>query len=189
MPPRRGSKWPRVIFWVTVAGVVSTSALSLVYYQYTVRLTEQRRAIEQLQSEYAQRVETLRKSGATIDIAVPQTFTTVECNLLVFCTNVVRTTTVHRQVPVAEILDPGHSEGLNRQLDQLKQASASAEKTGATAVTLEETVKILKQLVSPILSVLIALGSLFVILSKHYDAETQKWAFGSLGTILGFWLK
>ena len=90
---------------------------------------------------------------------------------------------------MAEILDPGHAEGLNRQLDQLKQASASVEKTGATAVTLEETVKILKQLVSPILSVLVALGSLFVILSKNYDAETQKWAFGSLGTILGFWLK
>jgi hypothetical protein len=29
---------------------------------------------------------------------------------------------------------------------------------------------------------------LFVVLSAHYRADTEKWAFGVIGTILGFWL-
>ena len=37
---------------------------------------------------------------------------------------------------------------------------------------------------------LIALGaSLYVILSKKYDADTSKWAFGTAGTVIGFWLR
>jgi hypothetical protein len=36
---------------------------------------------------------------------------------------------------------------------------------------------------------LVALGaSLYIILSKRYDADTSKWAFGTAGTVIGFWL-
>ncbi|TBW03654.1 hypothetical protein E0E52_14555 [Azotobacter chroococcum] len=38
-------------------------------------------------------------------------------------------------------------------------------------------------------SILVLCSSLFVILSKQYDGESQKWAFGVIGTILGFWLR
>ena len=31
--------------------------------------------------------------------------------------------------------------------------------------------------------------SLFVILKKDQDEGTKKWAFGAVGTIMGFWLK
>jgi len=30
---------------------------------------------------------------------------------------------------------------------------------------------------------------LFVILSAGYDPNSKNWAFGTVGTILGFWLK
>jgi hypothetical protein len=40
-----------------------------------------------------------------------------------------------------------------------------------------------------VVSVLVLCSSLFVILSKQYDGESQKWAFGVIGTILGFWLR
>jgi hypothetical protein len=33
------------------------------------------------------------------------------------------------------------------------------------------------------------LAALFVILSNRYPADEQKWAFGVVGTILGYWLK
>jgi len=31
--------------------------------------------------------------------------------------------------------------------------------------------------------------SLFVVMSQSYGAQEKHWAFGSLGTILGYWLK
>lgn len=45
----------------------------------------------------------------------------------------------------------------------------------------------------PTMRVLVSLvmlgASLYVILSKNYDADTSKWAFGTAGTVIGFWLR
>ena len=38
-------------------------------------------------------------------------------------------------------------------------------------------------------TLVIGAAALFVILSKLYDADSLKWAFGALGTIIGYWLK
>ena len=39
-----------------------------------------------------------------------------------------------------------------------------------------------------ILSLVITAAGLFVILSQTYSDDAQKWAFGAVGTILGYWL-
>jgi ABC-type nickel/cobalt efflux system permease component RcnA len=38
-------------------------------------------------------------------------------------------------------------------------------------------------------TVVIGTAALFVILSKLYDPDSLKWAYGALGTIIGYWLK
>jgi uncharacterized membrane protein len=38
------------------------------------------------------------------------------------------------------------------------------------------------------ISLAVLSSSLYVVLSNSYNDETQKWAFGALGTILGAWL-
>jgi len=38
-------------------------------------------------------------------------------------------------------------------------------------------------------SVAVLCSALFVILSGRYDDASQKWAFGSVGTIIGFWCR
>ena len=38
-------------------------------------------------------------------------------------------------------------------------------------------------------SVAVLCSSLFIILSGRYDDAAQKWAFGSVGSVLGFWLR
>ena len=38
-------------------------------------------------------------------------------------------------------------------------------------------------------SVAVLCSALFVILSGRYDDASQKWAFGSVGTIVGFWCR
>jgi len=41
----------------------------------------------------------------------------------------------------------------------------------------------------PVLISLVLLGAgLWVILFVHYDDATQKWAFGAVGSIVGYWL-
>lgn len=40
-----------------------------------------------------------------------------------------------------------------------------------------------------IVTLTVLLCALYIILSKHYEADQQKWAFGVIGTVLGYWLK
>ena len=40
-----------------------------------------------------------------------------------------------------------------------------------------------------VVSLLVLAAALFIILSKQYDGDQQKWAFGAIGTVLGYWLK
>jgi hypothetical protein len=39
-----------------------------------------------------------------------------------------------------------------------------------------------------IITLLFLLVSFWIILSNQYDDDVQKWAFGAMGSILGFWL-
>jgi hypothetical protein len=39
-----------------------------------------------------------------------------------------------------------------------------------------------------IVSIIVLLAGLYVILSKKYPDDTQKWAFGVVGLIIGYWL-
>ena len=40
-----------------------------------------------------------------------------------------------------------------------------------------------------IISLVLLLASLLVVLSKKFDESSKRWAFGTIGTIVGFWLK
>ena len=46
----------------------------------------------------------------------------------------------------------------------------------------------LGQIMSIIITLAVMGSGLWVILSKRYDDSTQKWAYGALGGIVGFWL-
>ena len=39
------------------------------------------------------------------------------------------------------------------------------------------------------ISVIVLGAGLFVVLSKRYEAAEKNWAFGAIGTVVGFWLK
>jgi hypothetical protein len=47
----------------------------------------------------------------------------------------------------------------------------------------------LRDLVQLTISALLLAASLFVVLSKRYRPEERHWAYGTLGTLIGFWLK
>ncbi len=47
----------------------------------------------------------------------------------------------------------------------------------------------LKNVVMIIISLAVLGSSLYIILSKGYDEGTMKWAYGVVGSILGFWIR
>jgi hypothetical protein len=46
-----------------------------------------------------------------------------------------------------------------------------------------------KSIMMILVSILVLGSSLYIILSGNYDSENQKWAFGAVGSIMGFWLR
>jgi cell division protein FtsL len=40
-----------------------------------------------------------------------------------------------------------------------------------------------------LISLVVLAGALYIILSMKYDAKDKHWAYGSIGTIIGYWLK
>lgn len=47
----------------------------------------------------------------------------------------------------------------------------------------------IKGLMMVLISILVLCSSLFIIISGNYDEGSQKWAFGAVGSIMGFWLR
>ncbi len=39
------------------------------------------------------------------------------------------------------------------------------------------------------ISLIVLIAALFIVISKAYEPADKHWAYGSLGTILGYWLK
>jgi hypothetical protein len=39
-----------------------------------------------------------------------------------------------------------------------------------------------------VITIILLIASLWIILSNRYEADVQKWAFGTMGSIIGFWL-
>ena len=45
-----------------------------------------------------------------------------------------------------------------------------------------------REIMQIIITLVILSASLYIILSKKYDADVQKWAYGAIGTVVGYWL-
>lgn len=45
-----------------------------------------------------------------------------------------------------------------------------------------------REIMQIIISLVVLVASLYIILSKKYDNDVQKWAFGAIGTVIGYWL-
>jgi hypothetical protein len=47
----------------------------------------------------------------------------------------------------------------------------------------------LRPVMQALITTAILAAALWVILSKNYDAGTEKWAYSAVGAVLGFWLR
>ncbi len=45
-----------------------------------------------------------------------------------------------------------------------------------------------REAMAGMVSIMVLLSALYITLSNHYAGDATKWAFGSIGTIMGYWL-
>ena len=191
--------WPIWLFIATASSGILSTVATVAYYDYTSKLKEQEQVLHDKQQQYQAEIEDLQtkvvvEHTETQSIAVPVISSVRQCAHVPFfnevCTNVPQRKIEQRQIPVTtKIEDPAIKAQLDERLKELNALSATAVITQATQATLKDLTQNARQLVAPIISLIVSLASLFIILSKKYKAESEKWAFGTLGTILGFWLK
>ena len=53
----------------------------------------------------------------------------------------------------------------------------------------EITLKLVRGLTPVAISLIILIVALFVILSDSYDSGNNKWAYGAVGSIFGYWTR
>jgi len=46
-----------------------------------------------------------------------------------------------------------------------------------------------EMLMAIVVTLLVATSALYIILSDHYGQDSLKWAYGAIGTVVGYWLK
>ena len=46
-----------------------------------------------------------------------------------------------------------------------------------------------RTLMAIVISIIVLGSALYILLSKGFDSDSEKWAIGAIGTIVGFWLK
>jgi hypothetical protein len=195
-------KWPIAVFVATIlSGFISTAG-TVAYYHYTTKVQDQEKEIAERQSRYRAEVEALRERlvvSKTVQQEIETPITTMEqvCTRLPLpfgnnnvCTNVPKVRVEKRQVlAVVQAEDAAVKAQLDAKLKELEALSTAAVKTQATQADLKSLVETSRQLVAPLISLLVSVASLVVILSRKYKNESEKWAYGTLGTVLGFWLK
>lgn len=192
-------KWPALLFAVTVLSGVASTAATFYYYRSTTLLQDQEKALAEKRAQYQADIEDLKKRVVTTQtitqsIDMPVVTMRRQCiNILGIndiCTNVPESRIEQRAIQATvPAEDPKVKAALDTKLKELEALSAKAVNTQQKQVSLKELVDALRGLVAPLISILVSLASIVVILSKKYKAESEKWAYGSLGTILGFWLK
>ena len=84
--------------------------------------------------------------------------------------------------------DPKVANEIKTTQERLRSAQTSLESTQSAESISSKLFGIRREIAAFIFSLFILSASLYVIINKKYRQNTEKWAYGSVGTILGYWL-
>lgn len=186
--------WPMWVFIVTLMLAAVASAISYNYRSQVAKFSAQREEFNQSKAAYDKRIANLdsittvlHPAGTTADyIRLPKVDMT--------CTNMLSCSpqTKFEELTLARVKE-GPTAAVKREVDQHREKVAAlsmqVEANGEKAKSLGRIDDMIRSVMTPLISVLVMLASLYVILSGGYKADGEKWAFGSIGTIIGFWFK
>ena len=189
------TKWPQLLFAGTVAIGVSFLIISYIYAVKTSALAYNRQLYTDLKSDYEQQIADLnarRLIKTTITQTIPEVSTIQQCINMPFgqkiCTAIPKVSQHEIQVPV-ESVDPDVQKKIDALTSKLQSLAQTTEQSQIQVADFRPLYDFVQNMMRPCISIVVLIASLFVILSKRYTSDVQKWAFGSFGTVLGFWLK
>jgi hypothetical protein len=186
--------WPAWLFFGTLAAAVASTAFSINYGNHVSNLQSQQEALEKLKVDYDNKVLALRFEPAFTEFKTEQILTMAmssTCEYKLFTQtdcSAVRSDVYKLHEPV-HVADTKTKQEIDADAAKIKQLAEATNTAGQRVAALQPIYDFLQNIMRPLISMGVFVASLFVILSQRYKAEIEKWAFGSLGTILGFWLK
>lgn len=190
----KSPKWPVWLFVGTILAGLVSAGVTYLYYDFTTEIQEQKDQADRQRAAYEEKIESLKRR-----LVVPQVVTeriqapvtTTKCSSVFgrrVCVPQVRIES--REIKrVVSVPDPAAQRELDEAYRSIQALSQSATKTEEKLVKVEDIRDVIKTIMAPLISLLVIAASLYVILSAKYKADSEKWAFGSIGTIIGFWLK
>jgi len=177
------------LFFATVLLAAVAWAISYNYHSYASELSKQKEAFDRSKAEYD-------KSAAAVTpmaVAHPAGDVVRVPNVSMRCTGMICAPTTHYEELKFAKVKQAPNEAIQRELDkkheQVTAQSSQVVAIGKKVESLEPIDKAIRSVMAPLISLIVLAASLFVILSGGYKTEGERWAFGSLGTIIGFWLK
>jgi Tfp pilus assembly protein PilV len=171
---------PPVLFLVTVAALALIAWQSHNVHQKAAQVTQatiqQQQSTIQIAKTQLEQVQRVRSSPEYSATKAPNTATPVKPNIRIA---VPGTSTPEKTAEITKRIESAH---------QALAAPAASTSTPAaqTAAGNAQTIDLYMPIV---VTGVIGLAALYIILSKKFEAESLKWAYGILGTIVGFWLK
>jgi hypothetical protein len=189
--------FPIVILVVTIAGVLGLSWMS---YAAASARNAQLAAAQQLEGERAQlgeRIAQLEKQRVITKIEYEER--KIQVPTVAWSGH--QTWGIHTRAPefhmktqTVRVPKEVHTEDpeIAKEIASARAAVISKERAVVTAQKEEplwsKLFGIRREIAAFIFSLVILVASLYVIISKKFQQSAQKWAFGSVGTILGYWL-
>src|SRR2546427_6777852 len=86
-----------------------------------------------------------------------------------------------------EGVEIGHSAGVTAGRGRVRDSMLSQIRTPEPATPRAPAAS--RTIMQIVVSLVLLAAALFIILSERYDPNSKHWAFATVGTILGFWLR
>jgi hypothetical protein len=182
--------------WLCIVTLVLVAVASVISYNYrssAANVAAQREAFNRVKAEYDKRIANVAGTASEAPAADTAEYvrlpkTDLICTHPLFC----GPQTKFEEFKLAKVMHTP-TEAVKRELDQHREQiaaqSAQVEAAGQKLKSLEDIDHTIRTVMAPLVSVTVLLACLYVILSGGYRPDGEKWAFGSIGTIIGFWFK
>jgi len=183
--------------WLCIVTLVLVAVASVISYNYrssAANVAAQREAFNRAKAEYDKRIATVTgaESHAPVADTAEEYVRLPKTDMSCWGPFICGPETKFEQLKLARVMHTP-TEAVKRELDQRREQiaaqSAKVEAAGQKLKSLEDIDHTIRTVMAPLVSVTVLLACLYVILSGGYKPDGEKWAFGSIGTIIGFWFK
>ncbi len=184
------------IFIFVLAMIVVFGSVGLRIWSFDIQkdIDSEVQALNKQQSENEERLVELNKNLATPIVVMEMkktgqypTTTCTDTGLIPKCT--VKWLDIKTKVPVVKgtKIDPKVQQEIDTVKNEISDLTNKIQGLSEKKMKIEKVAYLDKESLRGLLSLLITIASLFIILSKSYHAESEKWAFGAIGTVMGYW--